>query len=295
VQLIGRNRHGAGRSDQALAAVYGADRSTDEPLYVTSVKANVGHLEAAAGMSGSLAAMAAIQRAQAPHNAHLRELNATIAATVDGTPITFPTRTVALQRCEGRPLVAGVSSFGYSGTIAHVLNEETPKAHRRSMLESPQKRSTQETVSPSAVHTQRALWSDDGLVWQFAGQGTLVAGAGRDLFDSDASFREAMTHCNSTLEPLLGISLSEVLYPDISKRWTADEAAAVIGDTRYAQPLLIAFEYCVSEVWRARGHRPSTVIGHSLGEYAASVVAGVMSLEECLRLVSVRATLVREC
>jgi acyl transferase domain-containing protein len=81
--------------------------------------------------------------------------------------------------------------------------------------------------------------------------------------------------------------LSALLYPDLKS--DANVVAMVAGDllqeTRYAQPALVALEYCISEVWKSKGMRPSIVIGHSIGEYAAAVVAGVMSIEDCLHLV----------
>ena len=60
---------------EALASVFGEDRAMDDPLYVSSVKANIGHLEAAAGMAGMLSAILALQMKQAPPNAQLRVLN----------------------------------------------------------------------------------------------------------------------------------------------------------------------------------------------------------------------------
>eukprot|EP01034_Spumella_vulgaris_P030701 gene30701-37955_t len=115
----------------AIAAVYGLGRAQDNPLYVASVKANIGHLEAAAGMAGLFSAIVALQHGQAPPNAHLKELNGKIAATVEGLAIRFPTSVTPLTRQGSRRLVAGVSSFGYSGTIAHVLLEEAPDHLRR--------------------------------------------------------------------------------------------------------------------------------------------------------------------
>jgi acyl transferase domain-containing protein len=116
---------------EALSAVFGGGRAAEDLLYVSSVKGNVGHLEPAAGMVGLMSAVLALQHEQAPPNAQLRTLNPKVAASVEGAPLAFPTEATALRRLEGRPLVAGVSSFGYSGTIAHVLLEEAPVSHRR--------------------------------------------------------------------------------------------------------------------------------------------------------------------
>jgi len=117
---------------EAIAAVYGEDRSPDNPLQVSSIKANIGHLEAGAGLAGVLSAIVALQHSQAPPNAQLENMNPKVAATVKGLPIHFPMEPTPLIRRRDdngteQPLVAGVSSFGFSGTIAHVLLEEAPR------------------------------------------------------------------------------------------------------------------------------------------------------------------------
>jgi len=133
----------------ALAAVYGLDREEWEPpLYVTSVKANIGHLEAAAGLAGVMSAMLTLHHKEVPPNAQLREMNEEVARSVAGTRLVFPTEATALdvEQQEGnRRLIAGISSFGYSGTIAHVLIEEAPTERRRMIQQ----------ILPS-----RLLWSE---------------------------------------------------------------------------------------------------------------------------------------
>ena len=116
---------------EALASVYGTERSTENPLYVGSVKANIGHLEAAAGMTGLFSAILALQHECAPPNCQLKVLNEKIQATVSGLPILFPTAPTSLARTGDRPLIAGISSFGFSGTIAHVIIEQAPSTHAR--------------------------------------------------------------------------------------------------------------------------------------------------------------------
>src|SRR5581483_8579174 len=123
--------HGTGTSlgdpieVQALAAVLGEARPSDRPLLVGSVKTNLGHLEAAAGVAGLIKVVLAMQHETIPPHLHFREPNPHIpwrelpvAVTSEATPW-----------CRGdRPRVAGVSSFGFSGTNAHVLVEEAPRA-----------------------------------------------------------------------------------------------------------------------------------------------------------------------
>jgi acyl transferase domain-containing protein len=112
------------------------------------------------------------------------------------------------------------------------------------------------------------------MIWQFAGQGTLRVGVARDLYESEEAFRLALSRCDDILLRRIGITLSGLLYPDLKGQVTSTEVAeALLLETRYAQPALVALEYCISEVWTSKGIRPSMVIGHSIGEYAAAVVA----------------------
>jgi acyl transferase domain-containing protein/SAM-dependent methyltransferase len=107
----------------ALGAVFREGRSPDDPLIVGSVKTNLGHLEAAAGVAGLMKIVLALQHGTIPAHLHLRERN----PLVDWArlPIVVPTGTAAWPRGSA-PRAAGVSSFGFSGTNAHVVIEEAP-------------------------------------------------------------------------------------------------------------------------------------------------------------------------
>eukprot|EP01034_Spumella_vulgaris_P044867 gene44867-55840_t len=90
--------------------------------------------------------------------------------------------------------------------------------------------------------------------------------------------------------------MSDVLYPLVSgsdiEGVLGKDRSALLQQTKYSQPILVALEYCIAQVWLGRGVKPSVVLGHSLGEYAAAVIAGVMSIDDSLRLVCERACLV---
>lgn len=104
----------------ALQAVYGSGRAA--PFYIGSVKTNIGHLEAAAGIAGVIKSVLALQHRTIPAHLHFQSLNPKLA----GLQATIPTRTMAWPTETGRPRRAAVSSFGYSGTNAHVILEEAP-------------------------------------------------------------------------------------------------------------------------------------------------------------------------
>lgn len=122
--------HGTGTSlgdpieVRALAAVYG-DRPKDQPLLVGSVKTNFGHLEAAAGVAGFIKAVLTLQSGMIPPHLHLRRKNPHI--DWERMPIEVPTSLTELPKLADQPRRAAVSSFGFSGTNAHVILEEAPQ------------------------------------------------------------------------------------------------------------------------------------------------------------------------
>lgn len=103
----------------ALQAVYGAGRRA--PWNVGSVKTNIGHLEAAAGIAGVIKTVLMLQQRQVPPHLHFKQLNPALA----GLQATIPTRLEAWHS-DRAPRRAAVSSFGFSGTNAHVILEEAP-------------------------------------------------------------------------------------------------------------------------------------------------------------------------
>lgn len=108
---------------EALGAVLGAPTDGAPPLALTAVKANIGHLEAAAGVAGLIKAVLCLRNEQVPAAPHFVELNPHIR--LDGTRLFIPTEPHAWPR-GARPRFAGVSSFGFGGTNAHVVLEEAP-------------------------------------------------------------------------------------------------------------------------------------------------------------------------
>jgi acyl transferase domain-containing protein/acyl carrier protein len=112
----------------ALAAVLGVGRGAENPLVVGSVKTNVGHLEAAAGIAGLIKAVLSLEHERIPAHLHFEQMNPHI--DWGGVPVEIPVSGRAWPRGERRRL-AGVSSFGFSGTNAHVIVEEAPQPPAR--------------------------------------------------------------------------------------------------------------------------------------------------------------------
>ena len=115
---------------EAAARAYGEDRPADRPLWVGSVKTNIGHLEAAAGVAGVIKVLLAMREGLIPRHLHFERPNPRL--DWDALPLSVAKEPVAWVVAEGRPRRAAVSSFGYSGTNAHVVLEAPREPERES-------------------------------------------------------------------------------------------------------------------------------------------------------------------
>src|SRR5580704_17200083 len=121
---------------EALAAVLGKNRPADRPLRVGSVKTNLGHLESSAGIAGLIKVVLSMGHEEIPRQLHFRKLNPRIS--LGGAPVEIPVDAIAWPRSE-RPRIAGVSSFGVSGTNAHVILQEAPTTKELATAQTPER------------------------------------------------------------------------------------------------------------------------------------------------------------
>ena len=119
-----------------------------------------------------------------------------------------------------------------------------------------------------------------GTVFVYSGQGSQWAGMGRRLLVDEPAFAAAVAELEPVFVEQVGFSLQQVLA----------DGEPVSGDAR-VQPVLVGLQLALTELWRSHGVAPDAVIGHSVGEVSAAVVAGALTVAEGLRVVATRSRL----
>ncbi|WP_275411864.1 type I polyketide synthase, partial [Winogradskya humida] len=314
---------------QALLATYGQNRPEDQPLWLGSVKSNIGHTQAAAGVAGLIKMVLALQNEQLPPTLHANEPSPHVDWTAgDIRLLNEPVPWAA----NGRVRRAGISSFGMSGTNAHVIIEEAPAAEAP-IVEA----SIVEAGSP-VVSGARALVLSGRSA---AGATAQVAGLREWLTDhpeldpadvawSLVTTRSVFEHRAVVLDgvEVEGVARADArtvfVFPGQGSQWVGmgrelaassevfaarlaecSEALAPYGTwslfddsldwdkADVVQPLLWSVMVSLAAVWEAAGVVPDAVVGHSQGEIAAATVAGMLSLEDGAKVVALRSQSLR--
>ncbi|MEU3047365.1 beta-ketoacyl synthase N-terminal-like domain-containing protein [Streptomyces sp. NPDC006984] len=326
----------------ALNRVYGAGRRGSRDCGLGSVKGNVGHLGAAAGICGLIKAVYTVREGIIPASLNFTEPNPRI--DFDGGPFYVVDETTGWQEYP-TPRRAGVSSFGVGGTNAHVILEQPPAATRRksrrpyhllpfsartvTAVESLEDRfetylsGTEDSLADvsytltegRADHSLRHALvvgaRDDAarqvregqlsasvhkvprgrtpkLAYVLPGQGSQYAGMARGLYAHEPEFAATIDRCADVLRASHRLDLKDILFAG-----DADTGGrGQIDRTSFTQPALFSVEYALASLLRSWGLEPGAMLGHSIGEYVAAALAGVMGFDDALRLVADRGALV---
>jgi acyl transferase domain-containing protein/acyl carrier protein len=132
---------------------------------------------------------------------------------------------------------------------------------------------------------------DRPVVFAFPGQGVQHIDMARGLYETEPVFRRAVDECCDHWRLHLGFDLRQTLYPAPEQ---CDAASERIDQTSVTQPALFTIEYALARLWMSWGVRPAALIGHSIGEYVAACLSGVLQLDDALYLVAIRGQLMQQ-
>ena len=324
----------------ALGAVLASGRTST--CLVGSVKTNVGHTEAAAGVAGLIKTILSLSHRTIPPSLHCQQPNPNIPWTE--LPLRIARELTPWPSEPGNGL-AGVTTFGVTGTNAHLVVAEAPQAESKRGIDerdravllpisarswksvrglanayagwlgsndvslrdvayaASQRRSHYScrlaVVGETRADLQQQLenWLASGasteeaigrkIVFVFPGQGSQWVGMGRELMQREAVFRESLAECDRALRPFVNWSLLEQLQSnETSSSYRLSEIDCI-------QPVLLAIEIALAQLWLSWGIKADAVIGHSMGEIAAAFVAGALTLDDAMRVICCRSKLLR--
>ena len=146
-------------------------------------------------------------------------------------------------------------------------------------------------LTPKRGDTLKNRRSSEGapsVVFMFPGGGAQYPGMGEELYRNEPVFRENIDHCLQQLEPIVRAKLKTLMYPAEDELGAAHDA---LLRPSMALPALFITEYALAKWWMSHGVRPDAMIGHSMGEYTAACLSGVITLRDALAIVRLRGEL----
>ncbi|WP_394823559.1 beta-ketoacyl synthase N-terminal-like domain-containing protein [Pendulispora albinea] len=325
---------------RALTRAFRATTNDKRFCALGSVKTNVGHLDAAAGIAGLIKAVFALRHRQIPATLHFETPNPQL--DLEESPF-FVNDVLRDWESGPHPRRAGVSSFGIGGTNVHVILEEAPPepptapsdadprpqvlvlsaktetaleaatgslanaiearpdvslediahtlqvgreiwSHRRALVGRDRAHALRllRGEEPERVHTAFEEARNRPTAFLFPGTGAQYAGMAAGLYETEPVFREELQRVSALFQRHLPLDLRALLYPGPQVQARDVEGMAI-------QPAIFAVEYALARLMLSWGIEPDVMLGHSLGEYTAACLAEVLSLEDAVRLVALRA------
>lgn len=338
---------------QAISNTIGKSRPQDDPVIIGSIKANIGHLEAAAGVAGLIKACLCLEHKAVPPQANLKEPNPNIPFDEMNLRL-IQDETVPLTT-KAKDLYAAVNSFGYGGSNANALlraprkeeisehittetvhlpsdnyilslstkqqpslklmaeryaaflrDENSPSiadicysvgTHRsyfqrhivafgKTKEEIAQKLEdfVQDKPNPDVIVGQQQIKTQTQPAFVFSGMGPQWWGMGQWLL------KEGPAECLAIAKEI-DQYFTELSGWSILAELQKTEEESRIHETAVAQPGIFTVQVCIAEALKLYGIYPSAIVGHSVGEVAASYVSGALSLKDATTVVYHRSRL----
>jgi myxalamid-type polyketide synthase MxaE and MxaD len=338
---------------KALGTIIGANRINGS-CAIGSVKTNIGHLEAAAGIAGLIKVILSIKHRTIPSSLHYQSPNPHIP--FDELHIRVQNKLTSWLSGPG-PAIAGVSSFGFGGTNVHMVVSEASNnkpdqkvneqihstasncyllplsANRREVLYSLAGTFLELLAPDSSVATYDICYAaalrrsqydyrlaaignsreelraslqtflsekhdfdlfpgnevshrQPKLAFVFSGQGGQWFGMGRELLQQEPVFYKTIERSDHIIHANFGWSLLDELR--------AKRSASQLDEIDVVQPVLFAIQVALAELWQSWGIIPDAIVGHSMGEVAAAYMAGILNLEDAIRIVCSRSRLLKQ-
>lgn len=329
----------------AIGAVIGADQK-GIVCSIGSVKTNIGHLEAAAGIAGLIKVVLSMQHRLIPPSLHFKKPNPHIP--FDSLNLRVQGELMPWPASSGHA-IAGISSFGFGGTNVHLVIKDSGQ-DKREVVDEIDPGESQSYLLPLSANSKESLQSlvsgfkelisaelevsikdiclaagkrrsrfpfrlaalgntreelsnclqaflDEEqypnlfigsvestrlpkLVFVFSGQGGQWYGMGQELLKDEPIFSQAIDEIDLIIQKDFNWSLREVLLSGSPENQL--ERIEVV------QPAIFAIQVALAKLWKEWGITPDGVIGHSMGEVAAAHVAGILSMEDAIKIICIR-------
>ncbi|XP_067852325.1 phthioceranic/hydroxyphthioceranic acid synthase-like [Heptranchias perlo] len=322
----------------SISNIIGQSRhSNSPPLTMGSVKGNIGHTESAAGAAGLIKVLLMMYHGKIVPSLHYSEENSSINAKA--LNLYIPTSVKKWEEGGVKERMAGINSFGFGGTNAHVVVRQYKQDSVRNRVQktveifvlsaasqnsvrmmikdaSQQIRESDDIVLQNLAYTsacrrshknhkfrkafvasslsqlQQQLKSATGtevaqiktgvkLIFVFCGNGVLYRGMCKQLLQTEPVFRAQMEEIERILKPYTDIKLIDLIQNDCDDFTKPD----------IAQSLLFAIQVAIVSLLKFWGIQPDVIIGHSVGEVAAVHCAGILSLQDAVKVLYHRSVL----
>ncbi len=316
---------------EALKSAFQSGTDENGFCFLGSIKSNIGHLTSAAGIAGLIKAALAIKHNKIPPTLYFEKANPQIdfanspfkvnsqleewksfsklRAGVSSFGVGGTNAHVILEEANERKSKTSVKTVH---PLFLSAKTETERAEQEKLLN--EFLLQDEALEPADIAytlgqgRQRFKYRSAGvftgeikkyfkgetieqprqIAFMFPGQGAQYVNMGHNLYVSQPLFKKSVDRCCDILQSHMGIDLRSILYPADSE---SKEAIQSLNETRYTQPALFIIEYSLAKLWLNWGLKPQFFIGHSIGEFVAACLAEVFSLEDALKLVAHRGSL----